>query len=95
MREKIGKTPRRSLEKAENPSKRINPPKSHPSKKSTSGLMRTSKSTGINSDLRVKSLRGKTEKSQDVRSPEGKREILRSLLTVSLSLRVKEDSSEP
>ena len=62
--------------------------------------MRMSKSTGINSDLRVKSLREKSAKiidpkSLDVRSQEGKRESLRSLLTVSLSLRVKEDSFEP
>ena len=69
MREK---TPRRSQEKAENPS-------------IASALMMTmSKSIGINSDLRVKSLRRKTALSVDQRSPKGKRE----------SLRLKEDSSE-
>ena len=99
LRKMREKTPRRSLEKAENPSNRRNALKRHLRKKSTSGLMRTSKSTGINSDLRVKSLRGKIakiidQKSLDARSPEEKRESLKSLLPVSLSLRLKEDFSE-
>ena len=57
MREK---TPRRSQEKTENPSI------------ASVLMMTTSKSIGINSDLRMKSLRGKSAQSVDQRSPKGK-----------------------
>ena len=112
LKRKLRRTPRRSLKKprkvkirrrktARNPKKRRNAPKRPPSKRSMSGLMRTSKSTGINSDLKkTKSLSGKSArsldpKSQETRSQEEKAESMSFHLHVSISPREKEDSSEP